>query len=71
MLETAEMKVLRKIMDKTLLDYVRNENIRKECKVDNINNWIIEKKRRWKNHIDRMSENRMVRIARDKSLRGR
>ncbi|XP_030765794.1 uncharacterized protein LOC115889857 [Sitophilus oryzae] len=70
-LETGEMKILRKITSKTLLDRERSNNIRKTCKVDNINEWVLSRSREWNEHISRMDEGRIVRSARDKSPLGR
>lgn len=71
LLETTEMRVLRRIAGKTLLDRERSEDIRKTCIVENVNHWVLGRKREWNAHIGRMDENRMVRIARDKSPLGR
>lgn len=37
LLEATEMRVLRRIVGKTLLDRERSENIRSACKVENVN----------------------------------
>jgi hypothetical protein len=39
-LETAEIKIFRKITNKTLRDRARREDIRNTCKVDNLNEWV-------------------------------
>ena len=70
-LETCEMKVLRKIAGKTLLDRERSDNIKRTSKVENINEWILGRKHEWNAHISRMDQERIVRIARDKSPAGR
>lgn len=71
LLETAEMKTLRKIAGKTLMDRERSENIRSACNVDNINKWIHGRKQDWNDHISRMTDNRIVKIVRDKSPVGK
>ncbi|XP_056629880.1 uncharacterized protein LOC130440644 [Diorhabda sublineata] len=71
LLEISEMKVLRKITGKTLLDRERIDDIRQKCRVENINDWILSRKCEWNEHISRMSEERIVRIARENSLLGR
>ncbi|XP_044745133.1 uncharacterized protein LOC123306997 [Coccinella septempunctata] len=71
LLETTEMRVLRRITGKTLRDRERSENIRRECKTENINEWVRGRKVEWNRHIGRMTEDRLVRIARDKSPSGR
>lgn len=41
-MENREIKILWSIFEKTLLDRERNENIRRACKVDDINDWVIK-----------------------------
>ncbi|KAK9884597.1 hypothetical protein WA026_007437 [Henosepilachna vigintioctopunctata] len=65
------MKVLRRITGKTLLNGERSENVRNMCKVDSINDWVLNRKQEWKDHINRMDDTRIVRIARDRSPLGR
>ncbi|XP_057660707.1 uncharacterized protein LOC130896542 [Diorhabda carinulata] len=71
LLETTEMKVLRKIARKIFLDRERTENMRNMCKVGNVIDWVLKRKQEWNSHISRMTSERLVRIARDISLRGR
>ena len=71
LLETTEMRVLRRIAGKTLLDRERNESIRRACKVENVNEWVLSRKEEWNEHISRMDNRRIVRVARDKSPLGR
>ncbi|KAK9887098.1 hypothetical protein WA026_020042 [Henosepilachna vigintioctopunctata] len=71
LLETTEMKVLRRITGKTLLNRERSENVRNMCKVDSINDWVLNRKQEWNDHINRMDDRRIVRIARDKYPLGR
>ena len=59
------------ITKKTLFDRERSENVRKRCKVKNINNWVLNRKVEWNEHINRMDVRRIVRIIRDKSPLGR
>lgn len=70
LMESAEMKVARKIAGKTLLDRERSENIRQTCNIENINEWVLNRKMEWNEHINRMTNERVVKIARDKSPRG-
>ncbi|XP_060516976.1 uncharacterized protein LOC132696257 [Cylas formicarius] len=44
LLETTEMKILRRISGKTLLYRERNENIRQSCRVDAVNDWCSKEK---------------------------
>lgn len=70
LLETTEMKVLRRITGKTLLDRERSEIIRNTCKIEDINGWVSNRKKEWNAHINRMDDRRIVKIARDKSPLG-
>lgn len=71
MLETAEMKILRRIAGKTLFDRERSDNIRRMCNVENIGEWIQSRKREWNAHIERMGRDRIVKGARDRSPSGK
>jgi hypothetical protein len=64
------MKILRKIINKALRDRARTEDIRKTCKVDNVVK-AVRGKKKCNNHIERMTDNRVVKIARDKLPKGR
>lgn len=64
------MKVLKKITGKTILDQIRNDEIRYICQVEDINTWARHKIK-WNGHIDRTAECQVVRIARDKVPSGR
>jgi hypothetical protein len=55
------VKILMKITNQTLRDRARSDGIRKTCKVDNTNEWI----RGWKKNTERMTDNRMVKLARN------
>ena len=71
LLETTEMRVLRRIAGKTLLDRERNESIRRACKVENVNEWILSRKEEWNDHISRMDSESCTRqiTARSQKLR--
>ncbi|XP_056629875.1 uncharacterized protein LOC130440639 [Diorhabda sublineata] len=72
MMGTAEIKVLHRIAGKTLLDRERSENIRRLCKIDHVNEWVLSRKEReWNEHISCMDNNRLVKITRNKSPLGR
>ena len=68
-LETTEMKVVRKIAGRTLFDRKRSEEIRRMSKIDNIND-CLQRKRNWNEHIPRMTDDRIVKTSRDKSPAG-
>ena len=48
------------------MDRIRSDNIRQTCGIDKINDWILDRKKKWNEHIDRMTEERIVKITRDK-----
>ena len=66
MLETAEMRTLRTIANKTIRDRIRSEKIREELKIDQITEWIKNRKDEWNEHVSRMDDSRLVKIARDR-----
>ena len=71
LLETTEMKILRRISGKTLMDRKMNKNMKQMCKTKSINDWVLKRKQEWNQRKNRMGEDRLVRIARDKSPNGR
>ncbi|XP_060533783.1 uncharacterized protein LOC132706454 [Cylas formicarius] len=60
MLRVGEMRVLRSIAGKTRRDHVRNTDIREQCDVQDIGR---QRRRQWYNHVKRMGEDRLPRIA--------
>ena len=66
LLETAEMGVLLRITGKTLFDRERSENMKERCKVENINNWVLNRKVEWNDHNNIMDDRKIVRITCDK-----
>jgi hypothetical protein len=64
------MKVLMKNAGRSLLNRERSEDITRICKVEETSTWVKRRKSEW-NDIKRMTENRIVRIARDKYPMGR
>lgn len=71
MMEVSEMRVLRKITNKTLRDKEPNINIRQTCQIDIISDWVRERRKKWNDHIDRMEEDRLVKVTRDRRPEGR
>lgn len=71
LLEVTEMKTLRKIINKTRRDRVRNEEVRRICDIKPITDWVDHRRTEWDKHISRMEQDRIVRMARDKSPQGR
>ena len=70
-LETSEMKTLRRIMNKTRLDKIRNRDIREKCEIQNIGDWVQRRRIEWNAHISRTNEDRIVRRVRDNEPIGR
>ncbi|XP_015187255.1 PREDICTED: uncharacterized protein LOC107072109 [Polistes dominula] len=70
-METTEMKIVRRIAGKSLWDRVRSEGLRKECQIENINDRVLSRKVEWNDHITRMTDDRVVKKSRDKSPSGR
>ena len=50
------MKIARRIAGKILMDRERSDNIRQTCGIDKINDWVLEIKKKWHEHIDCMTE---------------
>ncbi|XP_060519855.1 uncharacterized protein LOC132698036 [Cylas formicarius] len=63
MWKDTEMRVLRSIAGKTRRDHVRNTHIREQCDVQDIVRWGRQRRRQWYNHVKRMGEDRLPRIA--------
>ena len=70
-LETAEMKTLRRIMNKTRLKKIRNRDIREKCEIQNIGDWVHRRRIEWNAHLSRMNEDRIVRRMRHNGRRSR
>ncbi|XP_056642629.1 uncharacterized protein LOC130449021 [Diorhabda sublineata] len=71
MLETAEMRILRRITGNTLRNRVISDYIRTTCNVEAINEWLLTRRKELNNYISRMTDSRVVKIVRDKSPAGR
>jgi type VI protein secretion system component Hcp len=65
------MRLLRRVSGKIPLDKVRSEDIRALCKIKDINEWAHQQTIEWNEHITRMENNELVKIARDESSIGR
>lgn len=55
-LETAEMKIVRRIAGKILTARERSEDIRNMCRIYNNYDWVLNRKIKCNKHIDRMAE---------------
>lgn len=69
-IQTAEMRFLRRVQGCTLLDKIRNEDIRAELNVYHLGERVAKYRRKWKDHIQRMEEYRLPKIIREYKPRG-
>ena len=70
-LQAFEMMCLRRVEGVTRKDRVRNEEVRKTRGQKGVMNIVKEKQRKWKDKVEAMSENRLVKIAYMNEVRGR
>jgi hypothetical protein len=63
-LETREMNTSRKIIRKTNLDHVSNQDIKQQCGIQPIGECVNKRMEEWNKYISRMTEDRIVRIVR-------
>ncbi|XP_055389934.1 uncharacterized protein LOC129618927 [Condylostylus longicornis] len=71
LLRTTEMRTLRQITGKTLRDRIRSADIRKQCDVQDVVRWARRRRRGWREHVERMDENRLAKIAYNNIPQGR
>ena len=67
----AEMKYMRRTAGYTCTDYKTNTQIAKELKITPILDELLEYKRNWVQHVNRMPRNRLPRIMKHCSPTGR
>jgi len=67
----AEMKCMRRTAGYTWTDYKTNTQITKELKITPILDKLLEYKRNWIQHVNRMPRNRLSRVAKHYSPTGR
>ena len=60
-METSEIKYLRSVKGCIRLDHIKNEDIRQELKVQPVTELAKNYKKRWKEHVLRMSPERIPR----------
>jgi len=65
------MKYMRRIAGYTWTDYKTNEQITKELKITAILGKLMEYKRNWIEHVNRMPRNRLPRVMKHYSPTGR
>ena len=70
-LQALEMMCLRRVEGVSRKDRVRNEEVRKTHGQKAVMNIVKEKQRKWKDKVEAMSENRLVKIAYMNEVRGR
>ncbi|XP_055372045.1 uncharacterized protein LOC129606020 [Condylostylus longicornis] len=63
LLRTTEMKTLRQICGYTLRDKKRSTDIREECNIQDIVRWTRDRRRYWRDHVNRMGDNRLAKIT--------
>jgi hypothetical protein len=59
------MKTLKRIINKTKWDRMRNDRIGESCEIQNIISWVQRRRIEWSEHISRMADDRLVRKVRD------
>lgn len=59
-IQASEMKFLRGVKGCTKLDHIRNEEIREELEIFNLNDRLNDNKQQWKEHIRRMPNTRLT-----------
>jgi len=67
----AGMKYMRRTAGYTWTDYKTNAQIVKELKITSILDKLLEYKRRWIQHVNRMPRNRLPRVMKHYSPTGR
>ena len=67
----AEMKYMRRTAGRTWTDYKTNTQIAKELKITPILDKLLEYKRNWIQHVNRMHRNRLPRVIKHYSPIGR
>ena len=59
-LEAAEIRKLREILNLTLINREKSDNIREACGIQKISQWIRRRKEEWYTHVGRMSDDRIL-----------
>lgn len=65
LMQTSEMRTVRMIAGHTLQDRVRNAELRQQTTIDDVVRWVRARRRQWNDHVSRMTDGRLARIARD------
>ena len=56
---------LRRMINKTKQDRVRNDRIRELCEIQNITSWVQRRRTEWSEHISTMADDRLVKKVHD------
>jgi hypothetical protein len=70
-LEAAEIRFLRSVAGYRLIDHRRNEDIREELQIIDINSGIKDYQIKWFQHFERMEQNRITKLLLNYKPRGR
>lgn len=70
-IQASEMKFLRAVKKCTRMDRLTNDSIRDDLKIYNINHKITEYQNKWKNHVERMGDDRLPKKLMNYRPRGR
>ncbi|XP_045475000.1 uncharacterized protein LOC123680922 [Harmonia axyridis] len=70
-LRTIEMRILRRISGVTLRDRQTNKSIRQRTGVQDVVKWSRQRRRDWRDHVDRMESDRIAYICKNEQPRGR
>lgn len=62
-IQSAEMRFLRSVKGYSLKDKIRNEEIRQKLNIFSVNERIFQNRINWKNHVLRMDNNRIPKLA--------
>jgi len=55
---------------KTLHDRIRSEDLRQQSEIQDIGRWVRQRRKYWNEHVNRMEDNRLVKIAKTNNLVG-
>jgi hypothetical protein len=69
--EAAEMPFLRSVAGYRLIDHGRNEDVREELQITDINSIIKDYQIKWLQHLERMEQNRIPKLLLNFKPRGR
>jgi hypothetical protein len=58
-IETSQMRLLRAVAGVTLRDTIRSEDVRKRLQTGNVVEYIKQYQRKWLEHVERMSPDRL------------